>query len=133
MVCIKVEQLMTRKYPEEHQPRDQKYFESKFEAHVEDSKEYRQYVRHMPYYMWDGKQPLDVETRVVPMKAIHLSSNSLERLIAEQRHMDSLQDDAEYGKRLWADERRDLMVRERNPAVAKAYQKYLTLLELART
>ena len=114
------------------EPRDQKYFESKFEAHIEDSREYRQYVRHMPYYMWDGKQPLDIETQVVPMKAIHLSSNNLERLIAEQRHLDSLQDDAEYGKRVWAKERTDRAVRDSNPAVEKAYQKYTMLLELAR-
>jgi hypothetical protein len=124
---------MTRNYPEEQQPRDQKYFESKFEAHVEDSREYKQYSRRIPYYMWDGKVPLNTEVEVVPMKAIHLSSDNLERLVREQNLMDKLLDDANEGKRIWAEERKDRMVRERNPAVAKAYQKYLTLLELART
>jgi hypothetical protein len=121
----------SRQFAEE-QPRDQHYFESKFEARIEDSREYRQYVRHMPYYMWDGKEPFNVETQVVPMKAIHLSSENLDRLIQEQRQLDSLQDDAEYGKRVWANERRDRIVRDENPAVEKAYQKYTMLLELAR-
>jgi hypothetical protein len=29
--------------------KDVKYFESKFEARIEDSREYKQYVRRMPY------------------------------------------------------------------------------------
>ena len=113
-------------------PKDQKDFESKFEARIEDSREYKQYSRRMPYYMWDGKAPLNTEVEVVPMKAIHLSSDNLERLIREQDLMDKLMDDADFGKKLWADERRDRAVRETNPAVEKAYQKYVTLLELCR-
>jgi hypothetical protein len=58
-------------------PRDQKYFESKFEAKIEDSREYRQYVRQMPYAQWDGKVPFDAELKVVPMKCIHLTIDSL--------------------------------------------------------
>jgi len=113
-------------------PRDHKDFESKFEARIEDSREYKQYSRRMPYYMWDGKVPLNAEVEVVPMKAIHLSSDNLERLVREQDLMDKLMDDAEYGKKLWAKERTDRAVRESNPAVEKAYQKYTMLLELAR-
>jgi len=123
--------MMSYKYQEES-PRDLKYFESKFEARIEDSKSYNQYTRRMPYYMWDGKLPLDAEVQVVPMKAIHLSSDNLERLIREQELMDRLTDDAEYGKRLWREESVDRAVRESNPCVEKAYQKYLMLLELAR-
>jgi len=113
-------------------PRDYKDFESKYEARIEDSREYKQYVRHMPYYMWDGKAPLNTEVEVVPMKAIHLSSNNLERLMREQDLMDKLMDDAEYGKKLWNKERTDRAVRESNTAVEKANQKYTMLLELAR-
>ena len=109
-----------------------KNFESKFEARIEDSKEYRQYVRRMPYHMWDGKVPFESEVKVVPMKSIHLTSDNLERLIAEQRRMDILEDDAEYGKKLWNMLRADERVRDDNPAVARAYRNYLTLLELAR-
>jgi len=113
-------------------PRDSKYFESKFEARIEDSREYKQYVRRMPYDMWDGKVPFNVEPQVVPMKAIHLTIDNLERLIREQELMEHLQSDADYGKKLWTMLRADERVRDENPAVAKAYRNYLTLLELAR-
>ncbi len=116
----------------EESPRDIKDFESKFEARIEDSREYRQYSRRMPYYMWDGKLPLDAEVQVVPMKAIHLTIDNLNRLIREQELMEHLQSDAEYGKKLWTMLREDERVRDSNPAVAKAYRNYLTLLELAR-
>ena len=109
-----------------------KEFQSKYEARIEDSKEYRHYTRRMPYYMWDGKLPIDAEVQVIPMKAIHLSSDNLERLIAEQRRMDILEDDAEYGKKVVTMLRADERVRNDNPAVDKAYRNYLMLLELAR-
>ena len=116
----------------EEAPRDLKYFESKFEARIEDSREYKQYSRRMPYYMWDGKVPLNTDVEVVPMKAIHLSSDNLERLIREQQHMDRLMDDVERGKRIWQQEIEDDKIRYHNPSVEKAYQKYVMLLELAR-
>ena len=109
-----------------------KEFESKFEARIEDSREYRQYVRQMPYYDWDGKAPFSVEPKVIPMKCIHLTSDNLERLIRDQERMDILEDDAEYGKKVVAMLRADERVRDDNPAVAKAYRNYITLLELAR-
>jgi hypothetical protein len=113
-------------------PRDLKYFESKFEARVEDSKDYRQCVRRMPYNMWDGRVPLNADVEVVPMKAIHLSIDNLDRLVREQDLIDQLMTDAEFGKKLWNQERTDRAVRNSNPAVEKAYQKYVMLLELAR-
>jgi hypothetical protein len=116
----------------EEATKDLRYFESKFEARIEDSREYKQYVRRMPYDMWDGKVPFNVEPQVVPMKCIHLTIDNLERLIREQELMDHLQSDAEYGKKLCNMLRADERVRDDNPAVAKAYRNYLTLLELAR-
>lgn len=113
-------------------PRDIKDFESKYEARIEDSREYKQYVRRMPYNMWDGRVPFESETQVVPMKCIHLTIDNLDRLVREQDLMDKLMDDAEYGKKLWTMLRADERVRDDNPAVAKAYRNYLTLLELAR-
>jgi hypothetical protein len=113
-------------------PRDSRDFESKYEARIEDSREYKQYIRRMPYNMWDGKLPLDSSVEVVPMKAIHLTRDNLERLMREQDLMDTLMNDAEYGKKLWDKERTDRAVRESNPTVDNAYQKYVMLLELAR-
>ena len=108
------------------------YFQSKFECRIEDSKEYRQHVRQMPYYMWDGKLPMNIEPQVVPMKAVHLSSENLERLIREQERMDRLLDEQLYDEKVLAKMRLDEQVRNTNPAVEKAYQKYVMLLELAR-
>jgi hypothetical protein len=116
----------------EERPRDLKYFESKFDARIEDSREFKQYVRQMPYYKWDGQEPYHIETQVVPMKAIHLSSDNLAKLLAEQNLMDILMKDADEGKRIWRREREDSRIRDQNPSVEKAYQKYLMLLELAR-
>ena len=116
------------------EPKDRmKVFESKFEARIEDSKEYKQYVRSMPSFErnWD-KMPYEMDTKVVPMKCIHLTIDNLERLVREQEHMDILMDDAEYGKKVVAMLRADERVRDDNPAVAKAYRNYLMLLELAR-
>lgn len=123
---------MSYRIPSKEEPRDIKYFESKFECMIEDSREYKQYVRSIPYAQWDGKVPFDADVKVVPMKCIHLTTDNLSRLIAEQEHMDRLLDDAEYGKKIVSMLRADERVRDSNPAVAKAYRNYLTLLELAR-
>jgi hypothetical protein len=61
----------------EEAPRDLKYFESKFEARIEDSREYKQYSRRMPYYMWDGKIPFDAETQVALINVSHLGFSSV--------------------------------------------------------
>lgn len=110
------------------------HFVSKFECRVEDSREYNQYVRQSPFYHRDfyATDNFKMDTQVTPMKAIHLTSENLARLVAEQEHIQRLTDDAEYGKKCWTHERKDQIVRNENPAVEKAYQKYVMLLELAR-
>ncbi len=111
---------------------DLKYFQSKFQAHIEDSREYKQYRRRSPFddYTWNGK--LEASIDVAPMRAIHLTDESLDRLIREQRYLHDLESDAEYGKKIVRMLREDERVRDSNPAVAKAYRNYITLLELAR-
>ena len=113
---------------------DLEYFISKFECRVEDSREYNQYMKgpnpyHRDFYDSDN---FKVETKIVPMKAIHLTSQNLAKLVAEQEHMQRLSDDAEQGKRLWVQQHEDRQVRDSNPAVEKAYRNYQMLLELAR-
>jgi hypothetical protein len=73
-----------------------------------------------------------MDTKITPMKAIHLTSDNLARLVAEQERMEHMKSDAEQGKRMWDQQCRDQMVRDNNPGVDKAYQKYQILLELAR-
>jgi hypothetical protein len=112
--------------------RDIKDFEAEYDARIEDSREYRQYSRRMPYFMWDGKLPPDADLQVVPMKAIHLTSENLERLVRQHEQMDRLIDDANFGKQQWRQARADAEVRAVNPAVEKAYRNYQMLLELTR-
>ena len=109
------------------------YFISKFECRVEDSREYNQYVRPVPYYRdVCSSDDFRMETKITPMKAIHLTSDNLAKLVAEQEQMQRLGEDAEYGKKCWTHAHKDQIVRNENPAVEKAYQKYVMLLELAR-
>jgi hypothetical protein len=116
-----------------NESRDIEYFQGKFDCRIEDSQRYNQYVRQSPYYrdFYDSGD-YKMETKVVPMKAIHISTDNLNRLIAEQEHMLNLQKDAEEGKRLWIRDCEDRRVRNQNPAVEKAYRNYQMLLELAR-
>jgi hypothetical protein len=113
--------------------RDIEYFQQKFDCRIEDSRQYNQYVRQSPYHrdFYAGDR-WDMETKVIPMKAVHLSSDNLNKLVAEQEHMRNLKKDAEEGKRLWIRECEDRRVRSQNPAVEKAYRNYQMLLELAR-
>ena len=112
---------------------DLEYFISKFECRVEDSREYNQYVMPTAYHKdFYDRDSFQMDTKITPMKAIHLTSDNLARLLAEQEHIQRLSADAEYGKKCWEHERKDHIVRDKNPAVEKAYQKYVMLLELAR-
>jgi hypothetical protein len=112
---------------------DLEYFISKFECRVEDSREYNQYVRPAPYYRdVCASDDWRMETKITPMKAIHLTSDNLARLVAEQERMEHMKSNAELGIRMWDQQCRDQMVRDNNHAVDKAYQKYQILLELAR-
>ena len=114
--------------------RDLEYFISKFECRVEDSREYNQYVKqthpyHRDFYSTDNYK---VEAEIVPMKAIHLTRDNLAKLVAEQEYMQRLHDSDAFHKRIWTQLHEDKRVRDSNPAVEKAYQKYVMLLELAR-
>jgi len=112
---------------------DLEYFISKFECRVEDSREYNQYVQPTAYHKdFYDRDSFQMDVKITPMKAIHLTSDNLARLLAEQERMAHMKSDAEQGKLMWDQQCRDQMVRDKNPAVEKAYQKYQILLELAR-
>ena len=126
---------MEYKYTDE-EVRDTKRFQQRFEAHITESREYRHaaYTRPpMDYsYYKPGTAMYEMEHRVEPCVAIHLPRKHFDRLMDEQTRMDSLRDEAEYAKKVLTMLRKDEQVRDDNPAVAKAYRNYLTLLELAR-
>jgi hypothetical protein len=115
------------------EPRGVEYFQSKFECRIEDSREYSQYLRPaIQYRDFYDTRPYRVEVEKEPMKAIHLTTENLSRLVEEQARMQHLEQDAREGKRIWQQEREDRLVREQNPAVEKAYRNYQMLLELCR-
>jgi hypothetical protein len=115
------------------EPRGIEVFQQKFDCRIEDSREYSQYLRPaIQYRDFYDTRPYHVEIEKEPMKAIHLSTDNLNRLVAEQELMYGLKKDAEEGKRLWIREREDWRVRNENPAVEKAYRNYQMLLELCR-
>jgi hypothetical protein len=122
-----------QQYYSKNDPRDIEFFQSKFDCRIEDSQRYNRYVRQEPYYrdFYDSSD-YKMETKVVPMKAIHISADNLNRLVVEQELMYNLKKDAEEGKRLWIRDCEDRRVRNENPAVEKAYRNYQMLLELAR-
>jgi hypothetical protein len=127
--------MTSYKYTQEEQ-RDTKQFESRFQAHITESKEYRRaaYVRppiDYSYYQ-PGTALYEMERRVEPLVAIHLPREQFDRLMDEQTRMNIWRDEAEYAKKVLTGLRKDKCVRADNPAVDKAYQKYVMLLELAR-
>ena len=123
---------MKYRYPEEEN-RDIKRFESRFQAHVAESREYRQSVCAPMYYRARPDTAMyNIEHKVEPLIAIHLPREQFDRLMDEQIRMDSWRDEANYARSMMKSKREDEDVRDRNPAVAKAYRNYQLLLELAR-
>jgi len=126
---------MTRKYAQE-EICDTKRFQKKFDAHITESREYRRAVYTRPDMNYSCYQPgaamYEIEHRVEPLVAIHLPKEQFDRLLDQQTRTDMWRDEAEYAKTVLTKMCQDQRVRERNPVVAKAYQKYLTLLELCR-
>ena len=123
---------MKYRYPEEEN-RDIKRFESRFQAHVAESREYRRSVcAPIDYRYRPDTAMYNIEHKVEPLVAIHLPREQFDRLMDEQIRMDSWRDEANYARSMMKSKREDENVRDRNPAVAKAYRNYQLLLELAR-
>ena len=112
---------------------DIKRFQQRFEAHITESREYKQSVRlPMDYQYKLGTASYNMDYKVEPCVAIHLPKAQFDRLMDQQTRIDRLVEDAEAGKRMWVKERADRTVRDKHATVEKAYQKYLMLLELCR-
>jgi hypothetical protein len=128
--------IVTYRYTDEEQ-QDTKRFQQRFEAHITESREYRRaaYTRQsMDYsYYQPGTAMYEMEHRIEPFVAIHLPKDQFDRLMDQQSRTDRLLEELDYGKKIIIQLRKDERVRDDNPAVAKAYRNYLTLLELART
>jgi hypothetical protein len=117
---------------EEH--RDVKNFAHKYSAYISESRQYR-WRRPVPMlidskleYVYDYYRDTYDEAFV----EIHLPRDSFERLIIASEVHTADQEKVEHAMTVLSQHRADERVRDDNPAVQKAWLKYLTLLELAR-
>lgn len=126
---------MHNRYTDEEQ-HDTKQFESRWQAHITESREYRRAAYIRP--SWDysqyqvGTAMHEMEHRIEPLVAIHLPREQFDRLMDEQARVDRWRHEAEYAKSIVSQQHRDQQVRNNNPAVDKAYRNYQMLLELCR-
>jgi hypothetical protein len=63
---------------------------------------------------------------------IEIPSHKFNEIVRQDEYVEHLERTADYNQGIVNMLRKDERVREDNPAVAKAYRNYLTLLELAR-
>jgi hypothetical protein len=101
---------------------------------VSDFKSYE--VVEPDIFQWDITSPqAPVPNRVVNWVAVHLSPKGFEHLVAELERMERLWQmywdiESKLDSRSWEDRRED-KIRESNPSVKLAYERYQTLLNMA--
>lgn len=114
---------------------DVHYFLRKFEASASISNQrYRRYKR-IDYTDWiahGSPIPTTTETEDEPMIDMTIPQHKFRDLIEREEYLSRLEQDYDYNQKIVNMLRADERVRDDNPAVAKAYRNYLTLLELAR-
>ena len=108
-------------------------FKRDFDAYITESREYKQYVRQVPYHRdFYHSEQWKMETEVVPMVAIHLPFVRFESLMKQQVKLDRLEAVAEHNGHIWRTQLKEQQIRAANPAVQLAYDQYKMLLELVR-
>lgn len=111
-------------------------FLKRFEAQAELSTRKRYYKskpykpRDFDYYSRTAMETLQAE--VEPMVEVNIPQHRFTELVEQERYKRYLEERADYDARIVEMLRQDERVRDRNPTVQKAYQKYLMLLEMAR-
>jgi ribonucleotide reductase beta subunit family protein with ferritin-like domain len=73
-----------------------------------------------------------LQAEVEPMVEVNIPQHRFTELVEQERYKRYLEERADYDARIVEMLRQDERVRDRNPTVQKAYQKYLMLLEMAR-
>jgi hypothetical protein len=74
----------------------------------------------------------DILVEREPMVEINMPKHRFQDLVERERFYSQVERESEYYKRIVDQYRNDERIRDRNPTVQKAYEKYLMLLELAR-
>ncbi len=95
------------------------------------------YARRIPirYNDWlDAGSPIPFEQDVYrePMVEINMPQDRFRDLVEKERWVGKVEQEAYYYKKRYMQEVEDDKVRQRNPAVKKAWEQYQMLLELAR-
>jgi hypothetical protein len=108
-----------------------------YEAQVELTSN-KLYAKRRPIHYQDwisdgsGSIPFDLKVEREPMVQIHMPQDEFKNLVEKERWYGRLEQEADYYKRIVEQYRNDERVRDSNPSVQKAWEKYLMLLELAR-
>lgn len=115
--------------------KDVHHFLRKFEANASISNQrYRRYKR-IDYRDWiapGSPIPFTTEAEDEPMIDMTVPQHRFRELVEREEYLTRLEQDYDYNQKIVNMLRADERVRDDNPAVAKAYRNYLTLLELAR-
>ena len=111
-------------------------FLKKYEAQAGLSRN-KLYARRLPirYNDWlheGGPIPFHQEVEREPMIEMYVPQEKFRDLVERERWLTELEGEARYYKQIVEQWRADERVRDRNPAVQKAWRNYITLLELAR-
>lgn len=98
---------------------------------------HKRYARRLPisYRTWmeeGGPIPFHQEVEVEQMVEMHIPQHQFRRLVDREAEFQDLIRHNEHANQVLQQHRADERVRDDNPAVQKAWMKYLTLLELAR-
>jgi hypothetical protein len=110
-------------------------FLKKYEAIAEQSRD-KFYAKHEPisYRPWDSNYISYEDLRVKrdPYIEVSMPEHRLGELVEKERWFDKVADDCEYYKAIVKQHRDDELIRNKNPAVQNAWEKYQMLLRLVK-
>lgn len=89
-------------------------------------------VRYRDWLAEGSPMPFDQTVEREPMVEINMPQHRFRQLVEREQWYSRLEQESDYYKGIVEQYREDERVRDRNPAVAKAWRNYITLLELAR-
>lgn len=112
------------------------HFLKRYEARAELSRS-KNYYKRVPlkYHDWlnDGSPiPFDLKVDQEPYVEINIPQHKFRELVEQEKYKRYLEERSDYDARIVDMLRADERIRDSNPAVQKAYEKYLILLEMAR-
>ncbi len=126
-------------YSKDHNPLEtwevaEERFRKRFQMHVEKSKRhYRHRSAPISYRSWsEANIPYQQEIEKEPLLKVYVSEEHYERLVKREQEIEELERENFRFKKIENETFNEMGVRNKNPAVQKAYEKYKMLLELSR-